>query len=146
MNFIIKLKRLYDDGDTTIGYLSCKGFRSFCVEDQFQAVKVSGETRIPSGRYEIKLRTDGGMHTRYSAQFPTKHKGMLWLQDVPNFNWIYLHYGNTDDNTDGCLLPNYIGDLKAMKGGNSMNAYLDLYAIILAQMDRGNRVFIVIKG
>jgi hypothetical protein len=29
---------------------------------------------------------------------------MLHLQDVPNFTWILIHCGNTDEHTDGCLL------------------------------------------
>jgi len=26
------------------------------------------------------------------------------LQDVPNFQYVYIHIGNDDDHTDGCLL------------------------------------------
>ena len=80
-------------------------FLCFTLEDEYHAIKVFGETRIPAGRYRIVLRTVGGNHERYLAKYgPEWHKGMLWLQDVPNFKWILVHAGNTDDDTAGCLL------------------------------------------
>jgi len=32
------------------------------------------------------------------------HEGMLHVLDVPNFKYILIHIGNTDDDTAGCLL------------------------------------------
>ncbi|KKL14000.1 hypothetical protein LCGC14_2520110 [marine sediment metagenome] len=72
----------------------------YTLEDEFREIKVSGETRIPSDTYELKLRTEGGLNERYKARFPDIHEGMIWLQNVPNFSWIYLHCGNYDDDTD----------------------------------------------
>ena len=57
----------------------------------------------PAGVYQIKLRNAGGMTQRYAQKFEF-HQGMLHLQDVPGFTWIYLHPGNTDDHTSGCIL------------------------------------------
>jgi hypothetical protein len=28
----------------------------------------------------------------------------LWLQNVPNFTYIYFHVGNDDEDTEGCIL------------------------------------------
>ena len=35
------------------------------------------------------------------------HKGMLWVRDVPGFEYILIHTGNTDEHTSGCLI---VGD------------------------------------
>lgn len=42
-----------------------KRFLCYTLEDEHRALKVKGETRIPEGRYEIKLRKEGGFHSRY---------------------------------------------------------------------------------
>lgn len=107
--------------------LSINGdFHCHTVEDEPREQKVYGETRIPAGTYQIKLRTVGGMHTRFTKKYPW-HKGMLWLQDVPNFSWVYLHPGINEAQTDGCIL---VGYTAYSKGGfalaRSLAAYKDL--------------------
>ena len=93
----------YDSGsDSTLSILGIpaeKEFLCYILEDEHRDVKVAGETRIPAGRYEIKLRPpeQGNVNAKYMSKFPDMHKGRLWLQDVPGFTWIYIHIGNTDD-------------------------------------------------
>ena len=41
-----------------------KEFLCYTLEDEARAFKVRGETRIPEGTYEIKLRKKGGFHSR----------------------------------------------------------------------------------
>jgi hypothetical protein len=117
------------------------------LEDQFNEPKIPGETRIPAGRYKIELRTEGGMTKRYAERFPDLHKGMLWLQDVPGFEYIYIHTGNNDDHSDGCLI---VGDTQSQnitargEVGGSVSAYRRLYKEILEAMASGD-VFITIE-
>lgn len=119
-------------------------FRCFMVEDQYQpGPKVPRETRIPAGRYELKLRAEGGMHTAYAAKYPW-HKGMLWLQGVPDFEWVYIHTGNKESETDACLLTGD-GLVRTAEGEHettgSVAAYTRLYAEITESMER-EEVFI----
>lgn len=120
-----------------------RSFRCFAVEDQWQATKVPKETRIPIGRYEIKLRTEGGMHARYLAKYQW-HRGMLWLQDVPGFTFVYIHTGNKESETDGCIL---VGNgllhtaEEEFENSGSVAAYTRLYQEIVKSMDR-ERVFL----
>ena len=97
--------RFVSDDDSTISRVSVDGrFVCFGLEDEYREEKVVGETRIPAGTYRITLRTEGGFHQRYSRRFSDIHRGMLHIQDVPNFQFILIHCGNTDEDTKGCLL------------------------------------------
>lgn len=101
----ITVERFVSDDRATLGLVAIDGaFQCFSLEDRHRAVKVPGETRIPAGTYRVALRRDGALHTRYAAQFPGFHKGMLWLRGVPGFEWIYIHLGNTPAHTEGCIL------------------------------------------
>ena len=101
------LKRFSGADESTLGLVFVEEkFFCYALEDQHNEPKIPGETRIPAGRYQIKLRNEGGMITRYKKRF-SWHQGMLWLQDVPGFRFIYLHVGNKDDDSDGCIL---VGD------------------------------------
>ena len=106
----LEVLRYSSGADSTLGLLfindaNGREFLSYTLEDEFREEKVSAETRIPEGTYDIKLRTEGGFHNRYSAKFGTPwHRGMLHVQDVPEFEYILIHTGNTDEHTMGCLL------------------------------------------
>jgi len=92
--------------DATNGLLFIDNvFECYTLEDEVRDVKVHSETAIPLGTYKIKFRNIGGFDTKYTARYGnTFHKGMLELQDVPNFKYILIHTGNTDQHTAGCLL------------------------------------------
>jgi hypothetical protein len=122
-------------------------FECFTVEDEHRDEKIAGETRIPAGVYPVTLRDKGGMTERYREKFSHLHRGMLWLRDVPNFEYVYIHIGNTDDNTSGCILVNN-GVMKVEDGGYGMSsslAYVTLYEKIIKAMDTGETVYIVIE-
>lgn len=114
----------------------------FTMEDEYRTKKVYGETRIPVGEYEIKLRTVGRHHARYRKKYPRIHRGMLWLQDVPNFEYILIHTGNTDDDTAGCLLVGQSADPKRGIVGRSVRAYVEVYPVIARAIEAGERVTI----
>jgi len=91
--------------DATNGILLVDGlFECYTLEDQYQAVKVMHETCIPEGTYNIKFRTVGGFHTKYKERYGNAHYGMLHLQDVPNFTYILIHTGNSDEVAKELLL------------------------------------------
>ena len=133
--------------DATNGMLFINGlFECFTLEDEYRDVKVRGETCIPDGEYEIKLRTVGGFHEKYTKRYGALHKGMLWLQDVPNFQWILIHTGNTAEHTAGCLL---LGETqqdldKGKDGfvGGSGDAYKKMYPKVAKELLLGNKVTI----
>lgn len=124
----IVVERFFGDVVSTLGTLWLDGqFFCFTLEDAYHPVKIQGKTRIPAGHYDVRLRTEGGMSPKYAERFPDIHQGMLWLQDVPEFDWVYLHIGNRAVHTEGCLLVAYTADRLQGFIGNSTEAYQDLY-------------------
>jgi hypothetical protein len=126
---LIHVDRLKSDNDATLSIVSVNGgFECFGLEDEYRADKVAGETRIPEGRYKVGVRDVGGFHGRYSAKFPSFHKGMLQVLNVPGFEYILIHIGNTDEGTAGCLLVGQNGNTAGeLTIGSSTNAYKELY-------------------
>ena len=151
-DLVITVERYGYDSDCIAGKLSIDG-ELFCytLEDEKRIEKVANETCIPNGRYEVKLRNTGGMTLRYarSPHYRDFHKGMLHLQDVPGFKWIYIHPGNTDDHTSGCILVGFTTSIRNMSHmhmlARSREAYIVLYKTILTAMDEGKQVFVEVK-
>lgn len=113
--------------DRTLGALSIDGvFSVFTLEDAIRAVKISGVTAIPTGTYPLSLRTGGSMSPIYAKRYDN-HQGMIWLQNVPNFEYVYIHVGNSPQDTEGCLLVGLT--VKAPEGYlmQSRDAYEDIY-------------------
>jgi hypothetical protein len=139
------LQRLPSTDDATLGGLSIDArFCCFTCEDEPREVKVPGETRIPSGTYSLALRSEGALHAKYLARFPVEHRGMLWLQDVPGFEWIYIHIGNSDDDTLGCIL---VADTANAEGtlARSEQAYRRLYGQVANAILAGEPVTITVE-
>ena len=146
----LEVQRFSSKSNSTLGMLfdvtGKPKFLCYTLEDEFREVKVSGETRIPSGTYNITLRTEGGVNTRYTEKFGADfNKGMLWVRDVPNFEYILIHIGNTDLDSSGCLL---VGDSQTQNItkngfiGSSTDAYKRVYPQIADVLVNGGEVCI----
>ena len=146
----IEVLRYSSGVDSTLGILSENGpegreFLAYTLEDEFREEKVSAETRIPEGTYDVKLRTTGGFHSRYAAKFGDWHKGMLHVQDVPGFEYILIHTGNTDEHTMGCLLVADSSTQNITKDGfigASVSAYKRIYPSLAQWLLDGNKLTI----
>lgn len=94
----LKLLRKYLKPSYTIGHLYIDG-KYFCdtledtVRDLVTEKKVKGRTAIPAGRYRVVLN--------WSPRFG---KPLPLLLDVPHFEGIRIHAGNTAKDTEGCIL------------------------------------------
>ena len=146
----LEVLRISSQADSTNGILFdvTEGRRFLCytLEDEHRETKVMSETRIPAGTYKITLRTVGGFDARYTKKYGEMHKGMLWVRDVPNFEYILIHTGNTDEHTAGCLLvgSSQQENLSKRDGfiGASGTAYKRIYPPIAAALEAGEEVTI----
>jgi len=122
-------------------------FLCYTLEDESRTEKVYGETCIPEGEYNIGFRTVGGYHAKYSKRFTDIHKGMLHVLDVPGFEYILLHCGNTDEDTAGCLLLGDTQENNQVKPngfvGHSTRAYFRVYPYIASALERKEEVTIL---
>lgn len=79
---------------STIGDMYVDGnFECYTLEDAVRSVKIKGLTAIPAGSYEVVL----SFSERFQRLLPL-------LMNVPNFDGVRIHAGNTDRDTEGCIL------------------------------------------
>lgn len=149
----LEVLRISSQKDSTNGILfdvtgGQRKFLCYTLEDEYRPLeaKVMGETRIPAGTYNITLRTVGGFHGRYSKRYGDMHKGMLWVRNVPGFEYILIHSGNTDEHTAGCLLVGNTQNENITKKdgfiGASRTAYERIYPPIAGALVSGKKVTI----
>ena len=148
-NMQLEVLRFSSEADSTSGLLfditdGNRKFLAYTLEDEYREEKEMHETRIPAGTYNVTLRTVGGFHTRYTEKYGNMHKGMLWVRDVPGFEYILIHTGNTDEHTSGCLL---LGDTQTNNQikedgfiGSSVQAYKRVYPPIAKALEDGGVV------
>jgi len=124
-------------------------FLCYTLEDESREEKVYSETCIPEGEYCLGLRTVGRLDAKYSKRFADIHMGTLHVLDVPNFKYILIHCGNTDEDTAGCLL---LGDTQVNNNinkdgyiGKSTQAYMRVYPDIAKALEGGEEVTIVYR-
>lgn len=68
--------------------------------DTIKKIKIVGATAIPTGTYKVIVN----MSPKFQRNLPR-------LIDVPGFEGILIHRGNTDKDTAGCIL---VGDNKVV--------------------------------
>jgi hypothetical protein len=92
----IEIRRHTYTRHATLGDLYLNGKR-FChvLEDAVrgEGIKVKAHTAIPEGTYPVAVT--------YSPRFD---RMMPLVMNVPNFEGIRIHGGNTHENTEGCPL------------------------------------------
>lgn len=101
----ITIKRLHKTDASTIGELLIDGvWECYTLEDVERPVKIKAETAIPKGTYKVIIN----MSNRFKRLMPL-------LLNVPNFEGVRIHAGNSNHDTEGCILvgqsrnKNYIG-------------------------------------
>lgn len=148
----ILLKRIAKRANYTIGklYLDGKYFAD-TLEDtdrgltqnmplkEIEAKKIYGKTAIPTGVYRIDMNT-------ISPKFRDRSWARPWggkiprLVNVPGFEGVLIHTGNTDRDTLGCIL---VGQNSIVgKVVNSVDTFNKLMSELISDKDN---IFITIE-
>ncbi|MEO6283673.1 MAG: DUF5675 family protein [Dyadobacter sp.] len=106
---------------------------------KIQALKVKAATAIPTGRYQVTI----ALSPRFKKLLPR-------LLNVPGFAGILIHTGNSDKDTEGCLITGKayenVGSDYRIKGGTSKPAFEDLFKKIQDSIKTEQKVFITITS
>lgn len=143
-----KILRVAEGKQSTLSQLYIDNvFQCYLLEDKIRSIKIPKQTAIPTGNYTLRLNTWGGMNAEYRQKFPKLHKGMIEINGLPNFSFVYIHIGNTYRQTAGCPLCGYgfefvNGDYQVLR---SKDAYQMIYPKLL-QLAQGNEKGIIIEN
>lgn len=139
------LKRIAKKNKYTIGNLYVNG-EWFCntLEDtdrgltqdmpleEIKKIKVYGKTAIPTGTYKVNMSI---ISPKFKSRVWAKpYNGMIpRLENVPGYEGILLHPGNSAEDSIGCILPGY----NTVKGKvtQSQDTFHKLMAILTKEKD-----------
>jgi len=129
----LELVRKVKTEESTIGVLSVDGkIECFTLEDKEREEKIWGETAIPVGQYEVGIS--------YSPHFK---KDLPILFNVPGYEGVRIHSGNTAADTEGCIL---VGTTSARNQVlNSRIAFQKLFDKIKIAVANKEKIILTIK-
>lgn len=126
--------RLYADGQYVCDTIEDRdrGLSQSLPVSVNAAKKRKGMTAIPTGRYRVTLGVQSPKFSKYKA-YDWCRGYLPRLINVPAFEGVLIHAGNSANDTDGCLL---VGENKVVgKVLNSMVTLKKLYAILKTAKD-----------
>lgn len=151
----LELKRIARRDTYTIGHLyidgvyfcdTCedkdRGLRQDLPVSVNQARKVRGQTAIPTGRYRVTLGVKSPKYSK-KKQYAACNGYVPRLINVPAFDGILIHIGNTAADSEGCIL---VGRNK--KVGmvlESTNTFWQLYDRLQTADRKGETIYITVK-
>lgn len=141
----LKLQRTSMGQMATLGTLDCElagnpdsVFRCYTLEDVDRrleanpSAKIPGQTCIPRGRYKVIIN----MSNRFKKLLPL-------LLNVPGFEGVRIHTGNTPADTDGCILVGARPTSEAFIP-NSRVTFDELFKRMQSALNSGEEVWITI--
>lgn len=134
----LQVERGQSGASSTIGKLYVDGvFCAYTLEDvdrhlETGGIKIKGQTAIPRGTYKVTID--------FSNRF---QKQMMHVLDVPQFEGIRIHAGNTDKETEGCILLGKVRSDNAVF--NSREAVAALFEKVRLTLDAGQDVNLEVK-
>lgn len=127
-------------------------FFCYTLEDVYRAQKVKKHTRIWAGEYKVSYSDVNPEHSSITKRYRTKDSTKdffdrhIEIHGVDQFDGIYIHIGNNERHTEGCLL---VGDGLNTSGGDvvlthSTGAFTRFYKKVTAELNAGTPVRIKI--
>ena len=152
---IIKVERKWKKATYTIGRLYIdgiyycntledvdRGLRQYDSASYIKARKVAGETAIPVGSYGVTMNVTSPKYASVSWYWKLCQGKMPRLLNVPGFDGILIHPGNTALDTKGCIL---VGkNTKVGQLTDSKATFQQIYKLMKAASDKKEQITIEI--
>lgn len=151
MNPLLDIVRFKFNKDWTVSKVLLNGIlHGYAVEDEIRDVKIKGETAVDYGTYPLDIRhspkfsssfywsdslkklIEPKERVNYPKTADWRFHELIWIKDTPRHELCLIHWGNTDDDTDGCLIVgSAMGVINGQEGvSGSRKYYRKLYEII----------------
>ena len=136
INIYQKRKFLTDKSTTGDFFCDELKFHYACLEDPVRDEKIPKITAFGEGVYELKLRK---LDTPLTAKYRNRFDWFKWhieIVGIENYKNVYIHIGNTHEDTDGCVL---LGMSRSKdKVSSSVDAFHSFYEKIYPYLEDEN--------
>lgn len=106
-------------------------------------IKVAGKTAIPTGKYQVTLNIKSPKYSQKGFYMGFCGGYMPRLLKVKGFEGILIHSGNSERDTEGCLI---CGQNKVVgKVINSLETWKKLYQMMKEADDKNEIITVTIK-
>lgn len=155
-NMNILIKRIAKKDTYTIGKFYIDG-KYYCdtIEDKdrgidkttplskIKSVKIANKTAIPTGTYDLTMKVQSPKYLKSNTFVRYCKAYMPRILNIPGFDGVLLHTGNTAEDSSGCIILGYNKTIGKVL--DSMSAFKQVYPILKAASDKGDRISITIQ-
>lgn len=105
--------------------------------------KVYSQTAIPTGTYTISMNTVSPKYSKRDFYKKLCNGKVPRLLNVPGYDGVLIHVGNTERDTAGCIL---VGQNTSVgKVLNSQVTFTRLYKVLKDAADKGEKITLTIQ-
>ncbi|EGO9778801.1 hypothetical protein IU846_001130 [Campylobacter jejuni] len=117
--------KVLDDDDKIL-------FECFALEEDKEGLESGKDLRIPEGNYNLRRHTPSRFENTLRSITKKDDDTMInvYNDDVPASRAILIHWGNTDKDTQGCILLGLTKDNNNESVGQSRQACKEFYDLM----------------
>ncbi|EKI3409008.1 hypothetical protein PEZ16_001850, partial [Campylobacter jejuni] len=107
-------------------------FECFALEEDKEGLESGKDLRIPEGNYNLRRHTPSRFENTLRSITKKDDDTMInvYNDDVPSSRAILIHWGNTDKDTQGCILLGLTKDNNNESVGQSRLACKEFYDLM----------------
>ncbi|EDK8508294.1 hypothetical protein CV395_02880 [Campylobacter jejuni subsp. jejuni] len=107
-------------------------FECFALEEDKEGLESGKDLRIPEGNYNLRRHTPSRFENTLRSITKKDDDTMInvYNDDVPSSRAILIHWGNTDKDTQGCILLGLTKDNNNESVGQSRQACKEFYDLM----------------